>query len=85
MKDYVIIVAGGQGLRMGGDIPKQFLPIGGRPVLMRTMERFAEYSEDLQIILLLPREQQEYWLELCEKNDFYCDLILASWHSPPPP
>ena len=70
MKDYVIIVAGGQGLRMGGDIPKQFLPIGGRPVLMRTMERFAEYSEDLQIILVLPREQQEYWLELCEKNDF---------------
>lgn len=70
MKDYVIIVAGGQGLRMGGDIPKQFLPIGGRPVLMRTIERFAEYSEDLQIILVLPREQQEYWFELCEKYLF---------------
>ena len=70
MKDYVIIVAGGQGLRMGGDIPKQFLPIGGRPVLMRTMERFAEYSEYLQIILVLPREQQEYWFELCEKYLF---------------
>lgn len=70
MRDYVIIVAGGQGLRMGGDIPKQFLPIGGRPVLMRTMERFAEYSEDLQIILVLPREQQEYWFELCEKYLF---------------
>ncbi len=70
MRDYVIIVAGGQGLRMGGDIPKQFLPIGGRPVLMRTIERFAEYSEDLQIILVLPREQQEYWFELCEKYLF---------------
>ena len=70
MKDYVIIVAGGQGLRMGGDIPKQFLPIGGRPVLMRTIERFAEYSEDLQIILVLPREQLEYWFELCEKYLF---------------
>lgn len=70
MRDYVIIVAGGQGLRMGGDIPKQFLPIGGRPVLMRTMERFAEYSEDLQIILVLPREQQEYWFELCEEYLF---------------
>ena len=70
MKDYVIIVAGGQGLRMGGDIPKQFLPIGGRPVLMRTMERFAEYSEDLQIILVLPQSQWEYWLELCQKYDF---------------
>ena len=70
MRDYVIIVAGGQGLRMGGDIPKQFLPIGGRPVLMRTMERFAEYSEDLQIILVLPRSQWEYWRELCQKYDF---------------
>ena len=70
MRDYVIIVAGGQGLRMGGDIPKQFLPIGGRPVLMRTMERFAEYSEDLQIILVLPQSQWEYWLEL-GKNDFF--------------
>ena len=68
--DYAMIVAGGQGLRMGGDIPKQFLPIGGRPVLMRTMERFAEYSEDLQIILVLPREQLEYWFELCEKYLF---------------
>ena len=70
MRDYVIIVAGGQGLRMGGDIPKQFLPIGGRPVLMRTMERFAEYSEDLQIILVLPQSQWEYWRELCQKYNF---------------
>ena len=68
--DYAMIVAGGQGLRMGGDVPKQFLPIGGRPVLMHTMERFAEYSEDLQIILVLPREQWDFWLELCEKYHF---------------
>lgn len=37
MKRYVVIVAGGKGTRMGGDVPKQFLPIGGRPVLMRTL------------------------------------------------
>ncbi|MBO6233990.1 MAG: NTP transferase domain-containing protein, partial [Prevotella sp.] len=42
--DYIIIVAGGKGLRMGGDIPKQFIPIAGKPVLMRTIERFREYS-----------------------------------------
>ncbi|MBR4730114.1 MAG: 2-C-methyl-D-erythritol 4-phosphate cytidylyltransferase, partial [Prevotella sp.] len=46
---------------MGGDIPKQFLPIGGKPVLMRTIERFREYSADLQIILVLPEAQQDYW------------------------
>ena len=68
--DYAMIVAGGQGLRMGGDIPKQFLPIGGRPVLMRTMERFAEFSENLQMILVLPRNQWDFWRELCRKYDF---------------
>jgi len=68
--DYVIIVAGGKGLRMGGDVPKQFLPIGGKPVLMRTIERFREYSEDLQIILVLPNEQQGYWRELCQQYNF---------------
>ena len=68
--DYVIIVAGGKGLRMGSDIPKQFLPVGGRPVLMRTIERFREYSADLQIILVLPKTQQDYWQELCRKYDF---------------
>ena len=40
--DYIIIVAGGRGMRMGGDVPKQFIPIGGKPVLMRTIERFYE-------------------------------------------
>ena len=39
-QDYAIIVAGGKGLRMGGDVPKQFLPVGGKPVLMRTLEAF---------------------------------------------
>ena len=70
MSDYVIIVAGGKGLRMGSDIPKQFLPIGGKPVLMRTIERFREYSKDLQIILVLPEAQQEYWQELCKEYSF---------------
>lgn len=68
--DYIIIVAGGKGLRMGSDIPKQFLPIGGKPVLMRTLERFREYSAELQIILVLPEAQQAYWCELCKQYNF---------------
>ena len=70
--DYVIIVAGGKGLRMGSDIPKQFLPIGGKPVLMRTLERF------MQIILVLPEAQQDYWRELCEQYHFDVDYQLAN-------
>ena len=68
--DYIIIVAGGKGLRMGSDVPKQFLPIGGKPVLMRTLERFRAYSQELQIILVLPKAQQDYWQELCRKHSF---------------
>ena len=77
MSDYVIIVAGGKGLRMGSDIPKQFLPIGGKPVLMRTLERFREYSPTLQIILVLPKAQQEYWQQLCRQYGFTVDYQLA--------
>lgn len=75
--DYIIIVAGGKGLRMGSDIPKQFLPIGGKPVLMRTLERFRQYSPTLQIILVLPTAQQDYWLRLCKEYDFQVEYQLA--------
>ena len=76
--DYVIIVAGGKGLRMGSDIPKQFLPIGGKPVLMRTLERFRAYDDALQIILVLPEAQQPYWRELCGQYHFDVEYQLAN-------
>ena len=76
--DYVIIVAGGKGLRMGSDIPKQFLPIGGKPVLMRTLERFRAYDTDLKIILVLPEAQQDYWRQLCEQYHFDVKYELAN-------
>ena len=76
--DYIIIVAGGKGLRMGSDIPKQFLPIGGKPVLMRTLERFREYSKDIQIILVLPEAQQAYWHQLCQEYHFDVEYTLAN-------
>ena len=76
--DYIIIVAGGKGLRMGSDIPKQFLPVGGKPVLMRTLERFREYAADLQIILVLPEAQQAYWRQLCEQYHFDVEYTLAN-------
>ena len=63
---------------MGSDIPKQFLPIGGKPVLMRTIERFHAYSKDLQIILVLPEAQQDYWKELCKKYHFEVAYLLAN-------
>ena len=62
---------------MGSDIPKQFLPIGGKPVLMRTLERFRQYSATLQIILVLPKAQQDYWQKLCQDYAFDIGYLLA--------
>lgn len=76
--DYVIIVAGGKGLRMGGDIPKQFRKVDGMPILMRTINRFREYSRQLRIILVLPENQQSVWHSLCRKHSFDEDDLLIA-------
>lgn len=77
MKQYALIVAGGKGLRMGGELPKQFLPIGGKPVLMRTIEAFHTYNPEIQIILVLPGSQQPYWAELCREHHFSLPHVIA--------
>jgi len=77
MKKHIIIVAGGKGLRMGGDIPKQFLPVCGKPVLMRTMEAFHNYDASIHIILVLPISQQAYWKELCREYQFELSHDIA--------
>ncbi len=68
--NFVIIVAGGKGLRMGADLPKQFLPIGGKPVLMHTLEAFHKADAAMRLILVLPQSQQAYWKSLCEEYAF---------------
>lgn len=70
MKLYAIIVAGGIGKRMGAEIPKQFLEVAGRPVLMHTIERFKSFSDEMEIITVLPENQIRYWLEVQEKYSF---------------
>lgn len=64
-----MIVAGGKGLRMGTDIPKQFLVVDGRPILMHTIQKFYDYDRDMQIVVVLPEKQHDYWNGLCGK---YC-------------
>lgn len=55
---------------MGGDIPKQFLPVCGKPVLMRTIEAFYAFDNQIHIILVLPVSQQAYWKDLCQTYNF---------------
>ncbi len=77
-KDYIIIVAGGKGQRMGSSLPKQFLLLCGKPVLMHTIEAFHSYSTSLEIILVLPEEQQTHWKELCEEYGFTTPHTVVS-------
>ncbi len=71
MERYVIIVAGGKGLRMGSEVPKQFLEVAGRPVLMRTLDRFLQFDPQVRIVLVLPEDQIPFWEALCQKHDFH--------------
>lgn len=67
MHKYVLIVAGGKGLRMGGDLPKQFIPLEGKPVLMHTLEAFYRWDSSAELVLVLPEDHQPYWKMLCRE------------------
>ena len=77
MTRYIIIVAGGKGLRMGGEIPKQFRLIAGRPVLMRTVEALLAAYSDIHVVLVLPHDQQAYWAALCQDYAFRAPMTIA--------
>ena len=70
MKKTVIIVAGGKGLRMGGDLPKQFMPLRGKPVLMHTIEVFYRWDATVDLISVIPEEHVSYWNMLCKELNF---------------
>ena len=70
MEKYVLIVAGGKGLRMKSELPKQFIEISNKPVLMYTFDAFSSIGNVNHFILVLAAEHIAYWKELCEKHRF---------------
>ena len=64
MKRIALIVAGGSGSRIGGPIPKQFLLLNGRPMLMHTIEKFHDISD--RVIIVLPEIHIAFWQQLCK-------------------
>ena len=70
MQKYVVIVAGGSGTRMKREIPKQFIPIGGKPILMHTLQAFYEAVPGIKIILVLPESQIFGWKSLYGEYGF---------------
>lgn len=70
MRKFALIVAGGSGTRMGGELPKQFMELAGKPVLMHTAEAFLSYDADMEIVLVLPSRHFALWKELCHRYRF---------------
>ena len=71
MKTLAIIVAGGSGTRFGAQLPKQFLELKGRPILMCTIEAFGHCGDcSFDIVVTLPADQMDLWQQLCHKYGF---------------
>lgn len=77
-KKYVVIMAAGQGSRMGSKVPKQFLEIGGKPILRHTIERFLEYDPTIGVIVVLPAAGKQIWKDYCSESGFLERYTMAT-------
>ena len=74
----LIVMAAGSGTRMGSATPKQFLDLGGKPVLRRTIETFVSAVPGIRVVTVLPKEHLSFWKEYCLANDFTCPQLLVA-------
>ncbi len=75
--NFVIITAGGIGRRMGSKIPKQFLTLKGKPILMYSIEKFYTFNKDIKIILSLPKNYAGLWEVLCKEHNFTLNYMIV--------
>ena len=76
MKKYAVIVAGGSGKRMGSTIPKQFLELKGKPILMHTLEHFFLADNEISLLVVLPKAHIPTWTSLCQERQFTIPHII---------
>jgi len=75
-REYALIVAGGKGTRIKSNLPKQFIELNGKPVLLHTLEAFYNYSGEISVVLVLPEEDFKIWGVICKKFNFTKPVIL---------
>jgi len=76
--NYLIVVAAGSGVRMGSSIPKQFLDLGGVPVLRRTIEAFISSVPGIKVVTVLSEDHVSYWKDYCLSSGFNCPQTLVA-------
>ena len=77
MRKAVIVVAGGSGKRMGSELPKQFLSVNEKPILMHTLSNLYSFDNDMVIVLVMLENSVNLWQQLCERYRFNVPHILA--------
>jgi len=78
MQQFVIIVAGGSGTRMNSEVPKQFLKLAGKPILMHTIQKFYDFNAAIKIIVVLPTNQIDFWKQLIKEYNFLIEHTVVS-------
>jgi len=74
---YAVIMAAGSGSRMGSEVPKQFLPLGGVPILRRTIEKFTRALPGVRIVTVLPKDSLPWWKSYCMQHFSHCPQMLV--------
>jgi len=77
-QEYALIVAGGKGTRIKSKLPKQFLELAGKPVLIHTLEAFLRYSDSIKLVLVLPEDDMATWSGIVKKYSFQYPLIVQA-------
>ncbi|MBP5689977.1 MAG: 2-C-methyl-D-erythritol 4-phosphate cytidylyltransferase [Bacteroidales bacterium] len=76
-KLYLVVTAGGTGTRMGAAVPKQFLTLGGKPILRRTMEAFEKACPSLKVVTVLPSASVADWKDYCFKSNYNLPQVIV--------
>jgi len=71
MQHFAIITAGGSGLRMGAELPKQFLDLDGEPILRRTVDLFLDLPFEVTVIIAMNRAHNDWWFDYCHRKDYF--------------
>ena len=70
-------MAAGSGTRMGSELPKQFIKLGGKAILQRTIEVFLKAVPGIKVVTVLPEAHIEYWRSYCLDHNFICPQIIV--------
>ncbi len=77
MKKAVIIVAAGSGSRMGGELPKQFLKLREKPIIIHTLERFQNFDPEMKVVVVLAHAHRELWKEMAKSYEIAGGITIA--------